>query len=102
VRKTRRAAQLAIVSGFLALLASGCVYTNIQIPLDQNYDRTQLGTKVGQASSQSLLWLFAWGDGGTRAAADNGGITTIQHADRRFFSLLFGAYTRVTTILYGE
>ncbi len=82
-------------------LLSGC-FVNIKVPLDTDLDRTQLGDKVGEASAQSVLWLFFWGDSGTQAAATQGGITTITHADRRLFTILFGVYARETTIVYGE
>ena len=51
-------------------LLSGC-FVNIKIPLDTDLDRTELGSKVGEASAQSVLWLFFWGDvghAGRRAA----------------------------------
>ena len=54
------------------------------------------------ASNKSLLWLVAWGDAGTKAAAENGNIKVIRHADSRFFSVLFGLYTEVTTVVYGD
>ena len=89
----------------LALLAlpliSGC-FVNVKIPLDTDLDRTELGTKVGEASAQGVLWLVLWGDSGTQAAAEQGGITIITHADRQIFSVLFGIYARETTIVYGD
>jgi hypothetical protein len=90
--------RLALLS--LPLLI-GC-FVNIKVPLDTDLDRTELGTKVGESSSQSVLWLFFWGDAGTQAAAKQGGITTITHADRRIFTILFGVYASQTTIVYGE
>lgn len=86
----------------ISLLASGCAYTNIQRPLGTEFNRTELGTKAGQASHYSVLWLFAWGDGGTKAAAENGDITVIRHADTKLFFLLFGLYSKVTTVVYGD
>ena len=85
----------------LALLP-GCVYANFKAPLDTDLDRTQLGSKVGESKMQSILWLVAWGDAGTQAAARNGGITTITHADRRVLSILGGLYAEHTTIVYGD
>ena len=46
--------------------------------------------------------MVAWGDAGTKAAAENGGITTILHADRKDFSILGGLYYEYTTIVYGN
>ncbi|MFQ5586046.1 MAG: TRL domain-containing protein [Thermodesulfobacteriota bacterium] len=92
---------LAVVL-FIVVLVQGCAYSHVQRPLDINYDRTSLGTKVGRSHTQSVLWLLAWGDGGTRTAAKNGGITNITHADIEFYMILFGLYTRTTTVLYGD
>jgi NADH:ubiquinone oxidoreductase subunit H len=63
---------------------------------------TVLGQKVGKAQSQSLMWLVAWGDAGTAAAAKDGSITTVNHMDQEVFSVLFGLYTKTTTVVYGE
>ena len=57
---------------------------------------------MGESSAQSVLWLVFWGDSGTQAAAKQGGITTITHADRQLFTILFGIYARETTIVYGD
>ena len=46
--------------------------------------------------------MVAWGDAGTKAAATNGGITTINHADQKLYSILWGLYTKSTTLVYGE
>jgi len=93
----------AITAAVLVLmLLSGCVYTNVQRPLGTDFDKTEVGSKEGRADVYSMLWLFAWGDGGAKAAAENGGIKVIHHADTRVFSVLFGLYTRVTTIVYGD
>ena len=88
----------------LTLLLSGasCVLVDTTIPLDTNLDETRLGDKTGEASTQSVLWLVAWGDAGIQAAAAEGGITTITHADLKVFSVLFGLYVRQTTVVYGE
>lgn len=97
-----RALTFAFLVILLLTLLTGCVYTNIQRPLDMNFDRTELGAKEGRSYSYSVIWLISWGDGGTKAAAENGKITVIQHADIQVFSVLFGLYTRVTTIVYGD
>jgi hypothetical protein len=86
----------------LSFLASGCVFTDVKIPLDTNLEETKLGSKTGESTSQSVLWLVAWGDSGTQAAAQQAGITTLLHADQRIFSILFGLYTKQTTVVYGD
>jgi hypothetical protein len=100
------------VLGF-ALLATGCAMAsapvippvalvqNYKAPLDIDYQETQLGTRQGSASTHSILGLFAWGDGSTRAAAQDGGVTTIRSADYEFFTVL-GVYSKYTTVVHGE
>ena len=86
----------------LAPLFTSCVYTNIRQPLDRDLQGSRLGDKVGESHLKSVLWLVAWGDAGTQAAARDGEITIIHHADRHIFSILNGLYYKQTTVLYGE
>ncbi len=83
-------------------ISTGCLYSNVRMPLDKDFDKTTLGNKVGKSEAQSVLWLVAWGDAGTQAAAEDGDIKVINHADSEFLSILFGLYSKRTTILYGE
>ncbi|MDC0357379.1 TRL-like family protein [Oligoflexia bacterium] len=90
---------------FLLLLSfhlCSCVYLNVKSPLDKDVNNTVLGSKIGTSKTQSILWLVAWGDGGTAAAAKNGDITTISHLDVRYYSVLFGVYAIRETIAYGD
>jgi len=96
IRKT------TVLMCLVALLTSGCLYSNIQRPLDKDLQNTDLGSKEGRSSNRSVLWLFAWGDAGTKAAADNGDITVIKHADQEFMVVLFGLYSRYTMVVYGD
>ena len=84
------------------LLQAGCVYTHVQVPLDTNFDKTELGTKKGEADIHSVMWLVAWGDGGTQAAAKAGDIKVIRHADSELHLYLFGVYAKLATIVYGD
>jgi len=86
----------------LGMCTSGCLYTNIQRPLDKDFHFTDLGSKEGRASNRSVLWLFAWGDAGTNAAAENGDISVIKHADIEINVVLYGLYFRLTTVVYGD
>lgn len=95
------------VRGFLfaivvSMILQGCLYSKVQRPLDTDFENTTLGTKIGVSDATSILWLFAWGDAGTKAAADNGGITTIKHADAKSTIILFGLYVHVETVVYGD
>lgn len=96
-----RASRAALLAA-LAVLAPGCLYAHFQTPMDRDLDQTRLGSKVGRASWRGYLWLCAVGDAGTQAAAQDGGITVIHHADEEVFSVLFGLYFRRTTIVYGD
>ena len=91
-----------IISILLIATLNACVYLDTKVPLDTDVSTTTLGTKTGSSAVHSVLWLVSWGDGGTQAAAKNGGITTINHLDSRVQMYLFGAYTKVETIAYGN
>ena len=99
-----RRSRLALVAALLValLFSPGCIYWNVTSPLDDNLDETRLGTKVGRASAYSVLWLVAWGDAGTQAAAENGDISVIRHADSQTLAVLMFLYTKQTTIVYGD
>jgi hypothetical protein len=84
------------------VLNSGCLYTNVKYPLDEDLMNTELGSKVGRASNHIVLWLFAWGDAGTEAAAKDGKIKVVKHLDAERYVLLFGLYSKVTTVAYGD
>lgn len=86
----------------IIITISGCFYLNITSPLDTDVDNTTLGEKTGTAECYSILWLVAWGDAGSAAAARNGDISVIKHMDRQTFSVLWGVYTKETTIVYGD
>jgi hypothetical protein len=101
VFKTRELLRKA-AAVLLPLLFSGCLYSKVVFPLDQDVNQTELGSKIGRSSSHSVCWLAAWGDSGTKAAAENGGISVIRHLDVERYMILFGAYLRVTTIAYGD
>lgn len=98
ISKTVKCLALCSISAFL----SACAYTKIQVPMDSNFERTQLGSKEGRSHTTTLLYLVSWGDGGTKAAADDGNIKIIMHADREIYSILFGLYTKITTVVYGD
>jgi len=70
--------------------------------LDEDTWETKLGDKVGTSSVHTILWLVSWGDAGTKAAAENGKMTKINHLDRAFETYFFGAYSKTSTIAYGE
>ncbi|NIQ95247.1 MAG: hypothetical protein GWO11_06190 [Desulfuromonadales bacterium] len=93
---------LASVVILMCIQLGGCLYIDAKIPYDTDLQETSLGDKTGEASTHSVLWLFAWGDAGVEEAARNGGIERIDHMDREIFVILFGLYSRTTTVVYGE
>jgi hypothetical protein len=90
----------------------GLIYTDIRAPL--SLGATSFGAKRGTAVSHQIglpplpfaglvtgLDLFAWGDASEAAAAANGGITTIRHADYGLTVVLW-VYRRFTIEVYGD
>lgn len=61
-----------------------------------------MGTKTGVASNHTVLWLVSWGDAGVKKAAENGGLSVVNHLDMGVKSYLFGVYSRTDTIAYGD
>jgi hypothetical protein len=86
----------------VAVVLSGCVYSNVITPLDENVEETKLGSKTGRANVYIVAWLFAWGDAGVEAAARNGDLQVINHLDTEREIILFGLFSRITTIAYGD
>jgi hypothetical protein len=97
-----RISAFPVIALCMLLALNGCVYTHVTMPYSTELNKTELGQKQGEASFYSMLWLFAWGDAGAATAARNGGISTLMHMDREFHSVLFGIYTRTSTIVYGD
>ncbi len=97
----KRIVLVVVVLLSLSMLG-GCLYTNVLMPFDTDLNKTVLGQKKGEASNQSVLWLVAWGDASTAAAAKQGGLTTVNHMDREVLFVMYGLYTKTTTIVYGD
>ncbi len=93
---------LVLIVMLIVSIAFSSCYLHIVTPLDTDVNRTSLGKKTGKASIHSILWLVAWGDAGVAAAAQNGNISVINHIDRERFAVLWGAYYKETTLVYGE
>ena len=88
---------------FIALLGlSSCIVTDVKLPLDTDLNETKVHTKSGESTLQSVLWSVAWGDAGIQAAALDGGLRYVSHADQRVFSILGGLYYKYTTVVYGH
>ena len=77
------------------------IYSDVSAPIDTDMDAQPLGAKTGRASTKQVLSLFAWGDASIQAAAANGKITKINHADYHYTNYL-GIYTKFTMIVTGN
>ena len=99
--------------GFAALLAigvAGCLSAPFQPPggvvsvttaplsTEGNWD---IGTRKGEASSFSVLGLYASGDCSIATAARNGGLKKIGHVDYEYINVI-GIWQKATVIVYGE
>jgi len=80
----------------------GCAFVSTKTPFDINLDRTELGSKIGTAEAYSILWLVAWGDASYAAAARNGDITVLRHADQEVLQVCLGMFTRWRVVVYGD
>lgn len=100
----------------LALAFTGCAFgpkapfqpahagffNNTVAPLSTEYADTPVaGLRKGEASAVNILGLFAFGDCGLRAAAEEGGLRTISFADYTNFNVL-GVYQKTTVTVYGK
>ncbi len=92
---------VALLAVFV-LFAGGCAYVNIKTPFDTNLDNTEFGTKIGKAHNYSLFWLVAWGDASYAAAAKNGKLKVMKHADQEIKQYFLGMYTKRTVVVYGD
>ncbi len=85
-----------------SICCAGCAYVNIRAPYDDNIDNTDFGSKKGIATAYSILWIVSWGDASYSAAAKNGNIRVMKHADQEIHSFLFGVFNRWSIIVYGD
>ena len=60
-----------------------------------------VGSKRGESSSTSWLGIYASGDCSIHAAAENGGLKTIDHVDYEYTNII-GIWQKTTVIVYGE
>ena len=100
-QRIRRAPLLLAMIGSL-LSSPGCIYYNVRTTLDTDMNETRLGSKVGKSRMHIVLYLVGWGDAGTQAAAKDGGIEIIRHADVEIFMVLWPIYYQRTTVVYGD
>ncbi len=115
-RDRRRWAELLAIIAFAFIGAAlvGCAYyprapvlppvgsfSVISAPIDVEFDGTTFGALEGEASSHSVLGLFAFGESSVAAAAREGGIETVDHIGHRYLNILF-LYSSFTTVVRGH
>jgi len=99
---------LVVLVLFVAVMLAGCAtpfpmgsfYTEIKAPVAAASGPLSY-SKVGTASSTSILAIVATGDASIKAAAANGGIKTIKYVDYDAINYL-GIYGKYTTTVYGD
>ncbi|MDX2176530.1 MAG: TRL-like family protein [Candidatus Sumerlaeia bacterium] len=97
-------AALAILSGCYrapVMPPLGYIFSDVSAQIDTDAEQTPVTTGSGEAESASVLGLVAWGDASTTTAASNGGLSTVEHVDYKYFNVL-GIYQTFTTVAYGN
>lgn len=84
------------------LWLSGCMYSQVRVPLSSEFRNTKTVNKSGHSTARSFCWMVALGDGGLQAAAANGGLSTMEYADVEILYICAGLYMSRTTIIYGN
>jgi hypothetical protein len=104
----KKFAMIALLAGSIALVCAGCAsyipagsfYTGAKGAIGAGSGDVSY-SKVGKATSTSILGLVATGDASIRTAAANGGIKTIKYVDYEVENIL-GVYGQYTTVVYGD
>lgn len=110
MKKTSSRSAVALIC---SAALSSCVYANVSAPLAYRSPTpgdvsAPLGVEVvGEACSQLVLWMVAWGDGGYSAAVEDAkmksgaALLVDVQSDRRIFNVL-SVYQKVCTRVRGR
>lgn len=99
-----------VLSSLLTFGVAGCLSAPFQPPSGavsvtkaplSTEGNWEIGSKRGEASSTSVLCLYATGDCSIAAAARNGGLKKIGHVDYEYVNII-GIWQKATVIVYGE
>lgn len=82
--------------------APGGMFSKLAAPMNLRFRGTELGPKRGEAHSVSVLGIISFGDASIAAAAREGGIKTIHHADTKMLSVFGPVYWQHTTVVCGS
>ena len=99
-----------VLASLLAAGLAGCLSAPVQPPSGlvsvttaplSTEGNWEVGSKRGEASSTSVLGLYATGDCSIATAAQNGGLKKIGHVDYKYVNII-GIWQEATVIVYGE
>jgi len=76
------------------------VFSDVSAPMDITFRETKIGPSQGKSKSTSIASLFAFGDASIGAAAREGNLVEVTHADYQYTNVL-GIYTQFQTIAWG-
>ncbi len=107
----RKLMAVAVLCGLVGLMVGcyrapvmppiGAIYSGIEAPLSTEFSGQSTGLKSGEASSSSILGLIATGDCSIEAAAEDGGLSTVEYCDYKYTNV-FGIYQSFTVVAYGR
>ena len=80
---------------------SGSIMQNTTLNKDVS-TATDLGSRTGEACTGAILGIISSGDGGVKAAAAAGGITTVKAVDYKVDNLLGSVLANTCTIVHGD
>jgi hypothetical protein len=80
----------------------GAIYADIKAPLTTEAEKPAVTDQRGEASTQSILGLVAWGDCSLDTAAKNGKLSTIEYADYSYMNVALGIYQKFTVVVHGK
>ncbi|VAX26255.1 hypothetical protein MNBD_NITROSPIRAE01-1228 [hydrothermal vent metagenome] len=93
----------------MSFMLSGCLYSDVTLPLTHNFNNTKIGAKrivLDERSVSSRLVgadiSVAWSEDLILQEAKNAGIHDLSFAERRILSVLFGTYMHHELIIYGD
>jgi len=93
----------------LSFILSGCIYSNVTMPLTSNFNNTKIGSKRivldERMVSEPITGLgisVMWSENLIRKEAQSAGIQDFSFAEQRVLSVLFGIYKHRELIIYGD
>ncbi len=94
---------------FLSFMLSGCLYSNVTLPLTHDFNNTKIGAKrivLDERSVSSRLVgadiSIAWSEDLIIQEAKNAGMQELSFAEQRILSIFFGTYIHQELIIYGD